>query len=141
MTNSADRLSGALFLLFGLALYFAVIPAYVEIAEDGNIAPNTMPNILAWIIALSGACLVVKPTKIDAISFGQFSRMAAFVFVLAIGIYAMGWFGYMIVAPVLSLVIMAMIGERRWVWIAAGAVGVPALIWLLVTQVLDRSMI
>jgi len=57
-----DRLSGAFFLLFGLAMYFAIIPVFVEQAEDGSIAPNTLPNILSWMVAISGGWLVLKPT-------------------------------------------------------------------------------
>ena len=41
----------------------------------------------------------------------------------------MGELGFLPVAPGLALVIMLMIGERRWAWLGAGVVAVPAAIW------------
>ena len=38
---SADRISGLVFLLAGLAMIFGVIPAEVEMVDGGNIAPST----------------------------------------------------------------------------------------------------
>ena len=63
MGLNADRVSGAFFLLLGLAMYFLVIPNYVESVEGGNLAPKTLPNIISLIIAVGGGVLVLKPTE------------------------------------------------------------------------------
>ena len=140
MAISADRASGAFFLAFGLAMYLAVIPVQVETAEGGNIAPDTLPNIASLIIAVSGLWLMLKPTAHQIRDWRFFLTTGAYIAALALGIYAMSWFGFVYVAPVLALVIMLMIGERRPHWLALGVIGMPALIWAFVTLILDRSL-
>ena len=58
---SADRISGLVFLLAGLAMIFAVIPAEVEAVEGGNIAPSTLPIVMSAIMAFGGGVLLVRP--------------------------------------------------------------------------------
>ena len=140
MGHSADRASGAFFLLFGLAVYFLVIPAYVEQAEGGNIAPDTLPNFVSGVIAACGLLLIVRPTRHQLPNARHFLVTAAYVFVLAAAIYAMSWFGFVWVAPFLALIIMLMIGERRPIWLVFGVLGMPALIWFFVTHLLDRVL-
>jgi putative tricarboxylic transport membrane protein len=140
MSASADRISGTLFLLFGLVLYFHIIPTYVEVAEGGNLSPDTMPNIIAIVLAVGGAFLVLKPTDHRTENLRVFAVTAAYVFVLASGIYGMSWFGFEYVAPPLAFVIMWMIGERRPAWLVAGVVLMPAFIWFLVIHALGRAL-
>lgn len=140
MRLSADRVSGAFFLLFGLAMFFLVIPGAVESPEGGNLAPKTLPNYISGIIALCGALLVLKPTDHQMQGAHTFLLTGAYAVVLAVGIYAMGWFGFEIVAPILAFAIMWMIGERRPLWLVGGAVLMPLLIWFLVTYPLGRAL-
>ena len=53
---SADRISGLVFLLAGLAMIFGVIPAEVEAVEGGNIAPSTLPIVMSAIMAFGEGC-------------------------------------------------------------------------------------
>jgi len=140
MTPSADRLSGAFFLFFGIALYFYIIPTFVEPADDGNIAPNTMPNLVAIVMGLCGLLLTIKPTDHQIPDHKFMLRAALFAVCIGLSIYAMSWFGFIYVAPVFALVLMLMIGERRPFWLLFGVIGMPAVIWFLVTQVLDRTL-
>lgn len=140
MSNTADRFTGAFFLLFGLAMVFLIIPNYVEDAQGGNLSPKTMPNVVAWTIAVCGGLLVIRPTTHTAPNRRFFPRATAYVAVLGAAIYAMSLFGFVYVAPVLAMVIMLMIGERRPVWLGIGVVLMPALIWFLVTQLLERGL-
>ena len=140
MTMTPDRLSGAFFLLFGLAMYFAIIPVFVEQAEDGSIAPNTLPNILSWMVAISGGWLVLKPTPHQIQDLRFFAGALMHAAILCAGIYAMSWIDFLYVAPFLTLIIMIVIGERRPYWLALGVIVMPAFIWFLITQVLDRSL-
>lgn len=140
MRYSADRLTGGFFLLFGLALVFIVIPQYVEDVDHGNLSPKTMPIVVAWIIAVFGGLLMIKPTSHRAPELRFFGKAAAYVAVLGGAIYAMSVVGFLYVAPPLALVIMLMIGERRPFWIGLGVVVMPALIWFLVTQLLERGL-
>ncbi|MGH1416433.1 MAG: tripartite tricarboxylate transporter TctB family protein [Pelagimonas sp.] len=140
MGISADRISGAFFFLLGLALYFFVIPTYVETVEGSNLAPKTVPNYISIIIAICGAFLVLKPTEHQTQSLRAFLVTGAYAAILAIGIFAMSLFGFEYVAPVMAFVIMWMIGERRPLWFGAGTILMPLIIWFLVTYPLGRAL-
>ncbi len=140
MSISADRFTGGFFLLFGLAMLFIVIPEYVEDIDGGNLSPKTMPTIVTWVITICGGLLVLKPTNHTAPDVRFFVWAFAYIVVLAAAIYAMSLVGFLYVAPALALVIMLMIGERRPLWLGFGVVLMPALIWFLVTQLLERGV-
>ena len=136
----ADRVSGAFFFLFGLAMYFLIIPEYVELNDEGNLSPNTMPNIISLVIAFFGAVLVLKPTPHQLQNMRYFVMTGTYIGILAAGIYAMSLFGFEYVGPVMALAIMLIIGERRPLWLGAGVIIMPLLIWFLVTYVLGRAL-
>ncbi len=140
MDLNADRVSGAFFLLFGLAMYFLVIPNYVEAVEGGNIAPKTLPNTISLVLAACGAVLVLKPTAQQLRDPRQIALTGLYVAILAAGIYAMSLFGFEYVAPVLAAAIMWLIGERRPGWLAGGIVIMPLIIWFIVTYALGRAL-
>ncbi|MFK7858487.1 MAG: tripartite tricarboxylate transporter TctB family protein [Granulosicoccus sp.] len=140
MAVPADRISGAFFLLLGLAMYFLVNPRFIESVDGGNIAPDALPNVVSIIIAVCGALLLAKPVPQQSLDVESMARAGLYVLVLAAGIYAMSWFGFEFVAPVMAFFIMWMIGERRAMWLVAGAIGMPALIWFLVIHALGRAL-
>ena len=140
MPYSADRVSGVFFLLFGLAMFFLVVPNYVETVTGSNLAPKTLPNAISIVIAFGGAILAIKPTNYQTQSLRGFVVTGAYSLLLAVSIYAMSWFGFEYIAPVLALSMMWMIGERRPLWLGIGTVVVPLLIWFLVTYALGRAL-
>lgn len=140
MGMNADRVSGAFFMLFGLAMYFYVVPNYVESVDEGNIAPATLPNIISIILAFSGAVLMVKPTDFRVRNPVLMAKTGFFVALLTAGIFAISWFGFEYVAPVLAFAIMWLIGERRPFWLVLGVIVVPTIIWFMVTQLLGRGL-
>lgn len=135
-----DRLSGAFFFLLGLALYFHVVPNYVDRIDYGAIYPATMPSALAILLAIGGALLILKPTDQRPPDAALVARAALYLAVLVAGVYAMSWFGFVYTAAPLALAIMLLIGERRPRWLVAGVVVMPFLIWLVVKIVLERSL-
>ncbi|MBR9864729.1 MAG: tripartite tricarboxylate transporter TctB family protein [Rhodobacteraceae bacterium] len=137
---SADRISGIFFLLLGLAMYFVVNPAHIEAVEGGSLNPKTVPDIISLILALCGGLLVLKPTTHQVANLQNILRTAGYSLLLVAGLFAMSRFGFEYVAPLLAFAIMWFIGERRPFWLAFGAVGMPALIWFLVTQALGRAL-
>lgn len=140
MDVSADRISGAFFLLFGLAMYFFVNPNYIETVDGGNIAPESLPNAVSLVIAISGGLLIFKPTSQQVRDLQSMAKTSLYVVLLVVGIYAMSWFGFEFVAPVMALAIMWFMGERRLLWLVLGTVAMPALIWFLVTHALGRAL-
>lgn len=140
MFVSADRISGIFFLLFGLAMYFFVNPNQIESVDGGNLAPQSLPNVVSIVIAFCGALLILKPTPHQVHDLRTLSRTGLYIIVLAAGIYSMSWFGFEVVAPIMALVIMVLIGERRPLWLVLGTIGMPLLIWFLVTHALGRAL-
>lgn len=140
MNFSADRASGLFFLLFGLGMYFLVNPGNIEAVDGGNLAPETFPNILSVVIAVCGGLLVLVPTREKIRDPMLMGKAGLYAGLLVIGGLAMSRFGFEYVAPVLALAIMLLTGERRRHWLAFGVIGMPALTWFLVTEVLGRAL-
>ncbi|MQY43957.1 hypothetical protein GG681_15020 [Epibacterium sp. SM1969] len=141
MPLSADRVTGGFFLFFGLALYFVVIPTYVETIEDSSwVRPGTIPNAIAVVLSVCGALLILKPTAHRVQGQREFLFAGLYFLLLAAGLLLMSYVGFVYAAPVIALVIMLMIGERRRLWLGVGVVALPAAIWLLVVQVLERAL-
>lgn len=140
MKNPTDRLSGLFFVLFGLMLFFYLIPTQIETVDYGAIRPKTMPQILAVILGLAGAILMVKPadgTDLQQIPWG---KSLLIISVLVLGLWLIGQFGFVYLASPLALTLMLIMGERRPIWIGIGALGMPALIWFAVTILLERPL-
>ena len=140
MTVSADRASGAFFLLLGLVTYFLVVPNFVETVEGGILAPASMPNAISLIIAFCGGLLILKPSPHSLPARHFFTAAGTYAVVLAAALFPMAVFGFEFVAPLLALLLMLMAGERRLLWLAVGAVAVPGAIWFFVSQLLDRAL-
>jgi len=140
MNTMADRVSGLFFMALGLAMYFWINPNYIETVDGGNISPATLPNIISIILAIAGAFIAIKPTDHQIRNPVLMAKTGLYVTLLTAGIWAMSWFGFEYVAPVLALAIMWLIGERRSLWLSLGVVAMPAIIWFLVTQLLGRAL-
>lgn len=135
----ADRLTGAALIALGGLLFLVVIPWQVEAVDYGWLRPRTLPNIIAAILALCGLWMIVWPGA-EPVFPAAWGRAALFAGMLAAGLWAISGFGFMAVAPVLALALMLVAGERRWVWLAAGALGTPGAIWLFVSVLLERPL-
>ncbi|PHR96898.1 MAG: hypothetical protein COA78_28140 [Blastopirellula sp.] len=140
MQNIIDRASGLFFLIFGLVMYFFVIPSQVELDEAGMLRPDTLPNALSVIIAICGAFVALKPAQVTLPPPRQMALTLVYVALLCVAIYAMAYFGFVYVSPVLALLIMLMIGERRPLWLLGGVLVLPSTIWFFVAQLLERSL-
>ncbi len=138
--READRWSGLVCLLFGVALYVAIIPWQVETVSYGWLRPRTLPRALAVIIALCGLWLMLVPSG-DARPVGTpWLRAGLFAGLLIAGLWLISRLGFVWVAPVLALAIMVLSGERRPLWLVLGAAGLPLAIWWTVTVLLERTL-
>lgn len=140
MIHSADCATGGFFLLFGLLLYFVIIPTYVETVDGGWVLPSTIPNAVSIILTICGALLMLKPTKHRVQPRREFLFAGLYFALLAVGLFVMSYVGFVYAAPVLALAIMVLIGERRPFWLFLGVVVLPAGIWLLVAKILERAL-
>ena len=73
------------FLIFGLLLYFYIIPNHIELAGFGWVYPSTIPNAVAIILILSGAAVFFKPTRHCARPAGEMARAGLFWRCCALG--------------------------------------------------------
>ena len=140
LTKSADRASGAFFSIFGLLLYFYIIPNHIEPVDTGWVYPSTIPNAVAIILVLSGTAVFCKPTRHCARPASEVARAGLFLAVLCFGIWLISKVGFIWAAPGVAVGLMALMGERRGFWLLMGAGATPAVIWLLVDVLLDRSL-
>jgi putative tricarboxylic transport membrane protein len=140
MTSSTDRTTGGFFLLFGLLLYFVIIPLQIETAEGVWLTASAVPNAIAIVLSLCGGLLMLKPTKHRVQNLREFMFAGVYFVLLAAGLLLMSYVGFAYAAPVLALAIMFLIGERRPFWLVMGVAVLPASIWFLVAVVLERAL-
>lgn len=137
---TTNRLCAFSMFLFSLAMILYVIPNQTEAVSYGWVKPDSLPNIACYSIA---ACALFQflfdqsKVEFDA------EELLKSLFFLTLGLgslYAMGRFGFMVVSPVLALLIMLMVGEKRPLWLFSGVVLVPACIWLIIVTLLERQL-
>ncbi|KPP85192.1 MAG: putative tricarboxylic transport membrane protein [Rhodobacteraceae bacterium HLUCCO07] len=135
-----DRVTGGFFILLGVVLYLWVIPWQVETADYGWLKPRTLPLALAVVLGLCGVALMVKPVGDARPSTFNWLRAALFAGVLALGLWLMGVVGFVYAASPLAFAVMWLAYERRWLWLGLGSVVMPAVIWFVITIVLERTL-
>lgn len=140
MDNVLNRLSGLFFVLFGALLYFVVIPYDTEIVDYGWVRPQTVPNAMAWLIAIAGMVQLVRPSGNTSPDIAKVFPAGLHIIILAAGVFAISHFGFRLVSPVLALIIMLVVGERRPLWLGLGVIGIPVLIWIVVAVLLGRPL-
>ncbi len=140
MKLETDRIAGLIVATLGLVLVFAVFPIGIEDIDDGSIRPDTLPNAIAGFLVVCGILLALQPGEQAARNPRESMMVLLYIAVMALGLFAMSRFGFVIVSPLLALAIMLLFGERRPIWLALGCVGMPAVIWLLVVQILERPL-
>jgi putative tricarboxylic transport membrane protein len=135
------RLPGLAVAGFGLALLFFIIPDQVEVVDYGWVRPETVPNVVAVALILLGL-LDAATSKGEGSAAAFRPALKAFFFLAyaAAAVWAMGRFGFVVVAPVMMLVLMLLIGERRPLWLGLGTVAVPGVVWATVVLLLDRTL-
>ena len=140
MKLETDRIAGLIVATLGLVLVFVIFPIGIEDIDDGSIRPDTLPNAIAGFLVVCGILLALKPGESSARDPQELMMVLLYIVVMALGLFAMSRFGFVIVSPLLALAIMLLFGERRPIWLALGCVGMPAVIWLLVVQILERPL-
>ena len=140
MKLEPDRIAGLIVATLGLLLLFIIFPFAIEDIDDGSIRPDTLPNALAGFQVVCGILLAIKPGQQVKNDPQEFIMVLIYLAVIAVTLFAMSRFGFVIVSPFLALTIMLVFGERRPIWLGLGCMGMPAAIWLLVVQILDRPL-
>ena len=140
MILETDRIAGVIIATLGLVLLFVVFPFAIEDMDDGSIKPDTVPNAIAAFLVICGVLLAIKKGEQTKRDTRELLLVLLYFTIIAAGLFAIPHFGFLIVSPFLAMAIMLIFGERRPIWLALGCVGMPAIIWFLVIQVLERSL-
>ncbi|PIE72890.1 MAG: hypothetical protein CSA20_05315 [Deltaproteobacteria bacterium] len=135
-----NRLSGLVVFLLGLAIIFILIPVATETVDYGWLRPATLPTIAAIVISVAGLLHLLFPQGWIELNFPAVLRSALFLMIALAGLWGMSRFGFTIAAPLMMLLIMLIIGERRWPWLMTGVVLLPAFIWLCIDVLLKRPL-
>lgn len=138
MTNT---ITSVFFIVFGLSMYFFVIPNQVEDPIFGGYTtPATIPNaVILGIVACGILQLLFERHKTPAIDLPLLLRKLLFGLVGGFAVWLMSFVGFLAIAPVLSLAIMLLIGERRLRLLALG-IAIPIVVWYMVEIVLVRPL-
>lgn len=135
-----NRISGAVVAVLGLILLFWIIPRHTEPVDYGWLRPTTLPNATAMVVLIASVIHVLFPTGKAEFDARLALRAGLFFVISTAGLYLMRHAGFLIAAPVLVLVLMLVIGERRPLWLFAGIVLVPLGIWSSIELLLKRSL-
>ena len=135
-----NRLSGLAVALVGITLLTVIIPNQVEVVDYGWVRPETVPNAMAIALILLGLAQAVSAIGTMSWRIGPALRALGFLAITTAAVWAMGRFGFVVAAPVMMLVLMLLIGERRPLWLGLGVLAMPAAIWWTVIRLLDRTL-
>lgn len=135
-----DRAATLGVILFGLLVYFVVMPVEIEKVDYGRVVPATFPAIAVWTLIAAAAVQAILPPRPVATDWRVAGRAALILVALVVSLGLIRRFGFEFVAPPTALAAMLFIGERRWQWLAAGAAA-PLILWLLVERMLDRPLL
>lgn len=134
-----NRMSGVVVSIFGIVLLLYIIPSQTEAVDSGWLKPATLPTIAAIIITIAGLLHSVFPK--GGMEFDRSSSLRALLFFIigVLGVWLMT-VSYLMAAPLLVLVLMLVIGERRWKWLFVGVVLMPVSIWFFIDYLLKRPL-
>ncbi|PIE56126.1 MAG: hypothetical protein CSA34_05285 [Desulfobulbus propionicus] len=135
-----NRLSGLFVFLLGLLLFFFLIPLQTEEVDYGWLHPDTLPSVAAIVIGAAGLLHCLFPKGEGRLHLRHGMRTLIFLGLGIAGLWGMDVAGFAVAAPVMMLVIMLVVGERRWVWLIAGVILLPAVIWFCIDLLLKRPL-
>ncbi|WP_419739209.1 tripartite tricarboxylate transporter TctB family protein [Ruegeria sp.] len=139
----ADRLFTVFVLLAALAAIFVAIPAGTEKIDYGTFSPEVVPTALAYVIAGLALIQIFVPGRnqsVGPIALIDILRCGLLFGVTVVMVFVMERIGFLPASIVITACAVFMMGERRPIWFAATAIGLPALIWFVVTILLDRTL-
>ncbi len=135
-----DRLSGIFFAGLGLLLYFVIIPEQTEALDYGWMRPQSVPNACAHLLLFLGIAQAAFPRGNIFIDWREMLKACVFAAIMAIAIWLMTQFGYLLAVPIFAGCLMLLVGERRPSWLIGGVILLPLAIWLIVVPLLGRPL-
>ena len=135
-----NRISGLVVAVFGIILLFWIIPRHTETVAHGWLRPATLPIITTVIVIITSIVHILFPTGKAEFDVPLALRASLFFVISLIGLYVMHLAGFLVAAPLLVMVLMLLIGERRPLWLFAGIVLIPLAMWSSIELLLKRPL-
>lgn len=141
-----DVISGALIVLFGLALIFIIIPIWVPTILEGDygLRAKDMPNVAAFTVTGLGLLFLYTTLFGSNDDTGtssaitpenwRFLLKATIFLIIIVSIFQ--WVGFLAAGPITIGGFMLYMGERRPIPLLATALCAPLVIWLFFWQLL-----
>lgn len=137
----ARRVVGIGSVAFGAFLLLVAIPMHVTSSGTIIMNPALFPKVAAWLLIVLGTIQIVVggpeltlPPLSEPVRFVIVAGLTAGAAVLLEPV------GYLVVAIGLMAAVVAMIHERRPVWVATTVLAVPVGIWLFFEHLLERPL-
>ena len=135
-----NRMSSLLLLAFACWAVTVIIPANTDEGFGVFVQPSSMPIAATVVVGLGAFITLFEAAGRDDPDLATVGQVTLYLAILAASIWLMGLIGFKLAAPILSLSIMWLAHERRWVWLAVGAIATPLAIWLMFEVLLERSL-
>ena len=124
----------------GAILLFYIIPRHTETVDYGWLQPATLPTITAVVVIFASIVHLVFPTGKAEFDLTLALHAGLYFVISLLGIGLMHLAGFLIAAPLLVMVVMLLIGERRPRWLIAGIVLLPLAMWGSIELLLNRPL-
>jgi Tripartite tricarboxylate transporter TctB family len=135
-----NRISGIVAAVFGSALLFWIIPRHTEAVNYGWLRPATLPNVTAVVLVIASIIHILFPAGTAEFDVRPAMRAGLFFAISLAGLFLMHHVRFLIAAPLLVMVLMLLIGERRPLWLVTGIVLVPLGIWSCIELLLNQPL-
>ena len=140
---NAHRISTLIILAASLFAFFALIPAGTETIDYGTLSPGTMPRLLSLVIAGLAAIQLFSTSQAGDIELPSLVNLLRAITIFCIALVMlvfMNILGFLLATLAIATSAAFLMREKRLPWFALSAWGMPLIIWLFVTQILDRSL-
>jgi putative tricarboxylic transport membrane protein len=135
-----NRISGLVVAVLGLILLFWIIPRHTETVDYAWLRPATLPIITTVIVIISSIVHFIFPSGKAQFDVPLALRAGVFFVISLAGLLLLHLVGFLIAAPLLVMVLMLLIGERRPLWLIAGIGLTPLAMWSSIELLLNRPL-
>ena len=135
-----NRLSGLVVAVLGAIVLLWIIPRHTETVASGWLEPATLPIITTVVVIIASIVHFFLPTGKAEFDVPLALRAGLFFVISFIGLYVMHRAGFLVAAPLLVMVLMLLVGERRPLWLFTGIVLIPLAMWSAIVLILKRPL-
>lgn len=145
MRNTSNFLTGILAAALGAAMILWIIPAQTVPAIFASVPSGFYPTFTSGMLVASGLTLgvsglIAAPDATDPLPKG-FAFRLALAFVLLVGaLYLAPVVGFLPVGALICLIVLILMGERRWLHISLICLIAPVAVWSAFELLMGRPL-